>query len=85
MDASLFPAGDEQHRIWRAQLIHRADTMVDVDESGMPHRMDLVARRLVDQLVADGVMDPSYGAHRSNSPVPVGSRKTAQAASVAVR
>jgi hypothetical protein len=58
-DASLFPAGDDQRRIWRALLVHRAGSLVDPDEAGIPHRMDLVTRKLVDKLIADGVIGPS--------------------------
>lgn len=58
-DASLFPAGDTERRIWRARLVHRAGALVDVGETGISHRMDLLARQLVDQLIADRVIGPS--------------------------
>jgi hypothetical protein len=58
-DASLFPADDDQHRIWRARMIHHAGSLIDSDESGMPLWMDLVARQLVDRMIVDGVIGPS--------------------------
>jgi len=55
VDASLYLPGDTSHRIWRAKVIHGTATAT-ADAAGTPRWATAFAKRVMDQLYADGVL-----------------------------